>query len=107
MDLLKTSLLKFNNKWGNALSMESIDDDVKLRFTLFDMQMFASNYAKVYTGSVKKNDDSLNVKIQDSDIATIERLHDTLLDERILGLNAILMVKSRKLTTRMYKALNK
>ena len=105
MDLLKTSLLKFNNKWGNRISMESIDDDIKLRFTLYDMQLFASNYAKSYSRSVEKNDDSLNVKIQDSDIATIERLHDTLLDERILGLNAIVMVKSRKLTTRMYKAL--
>jgi len=105
MDLLKTSLLKFNNKWGNRILMEFIDDDIKLRFTLFDMQMFASEYNKDYIASRDKNNGGLNVKIQDSDIATIERLHDTLLDERILGLNAILMVKSRKLTTRMYKAL--
>lgn len=50
---------------------------------------------------------SFNLEIKDKDIATIEALHDTLLDEKILGLNARSMKESRALTQRMYKALSK
>ncbi len=48
-----------------------------------------------------------NLEIKDRDIATIEALHDVLLDEKILGLNARSMKESRALTQRMYKALSK
>lgn len=50
---------------------------------------------------------SFNLEIKDRDIATIEALHDTLLDEKVLGLNARSMKESRALTQRMYKALSK
>tara|TARA_R110000772_G_C12933884_1_gene400071 strand:- start:65 stop:367 length:303 start_codon:yes stop_codon:yes gene_type:complete len=50
---------------------------------------------------------SFNLEIKDRDIATIEAMHDTLLDEKILGLNARSMKESRALTQRMYKALSK
>ncbi len=50
---------------------------------------------------------SFNLEIKDRDIATIEALHDTLLDEKVLGLNARSMKESRALTQRMYKALIK
>lgn len=50
---------------------------------------------------------SFNLEIKDKDIATIEALHDVLLDEKILGLNARCMKESRALTQRMYKALSK
>lgn len=50
---------------------------------------------------------SFNLEIKDRDIATIEALHDVLLDEKILGLNARSMKESRALTQRMYKALSK
>lgn len=50
---------------------------------------------------------SFNLEIEDKDIATIEALHDVLLDEKILGLNARNMKESRALTQRMYKAISK
>lgn len=50
---------------------------------------------------------SLNLDVKDRDIATIEAMHDTLLDEKVLGLNARSMKESRALTQRMYKALSK
>ncbi len=50
---------------------------------------------------------SFNLEIKDRDIATIEAMHDTLLDEKVLGLNARSMKESRALTQRMYKALSK
>ena len=50
---------------------------------------------------------SFNLEIKDRDIATIEAMHDTLLDNKILGLNAKSMKESRALTQRMYKALRK
>ena len=50
---------------------------------------------------------SFNLEIKERDIATIEALHDTLLDEKVLGLNARSMKESRALTRRMYKALSK
>ena len=48
---------------------------------------------------------SFNLEIKDRDIATIEALHDTLLDNKVLGLNARSMKESRALKQRMYKAL--
>ena len=45
-----------------------------------------------------------SLEITDRDIATIEALHDLLLDESILGINARAMKESRALTQRMYKA---
>ena len=48
---------------------------------------------------------SFNLEIKDKDIATIEALHDTLLDNKVLGLNARSMKESRALKQRMYKAL--
>lgn len=50
---------------------------------------------------------SFNLEIKDRDIATIEYLHDVLLDDKILGFNAPSMNESRALTQRMYKALSK
>jgi hypothetical protein len=50
---------------------------------------------------------SFNLEIKDRDIATIEVLHDVLLHEKVLGLNARSMKESRALTQRMYKALSK
>ena len=50
---------------------------------------------------------SFNLEVKDMDIATIEAMHDTLLDEKVLGLNARSMKESRALTQRMYKALGK
>lgn len=50
---------------------------------------------------------SYGFEIKDRDIATIEAMHDKLLDEKILGLNARSMKESRALTQRMYKALSK
>lgn len=50
---------------------------------------------------------SFNLEIKDRDIATIEAMHDTLLNEKVLGLNARSMKESRALTQRMYKALSK
>jgi hypothetical protein len=50
---------------------------------------------------------SFNLEIKDRDIATIEAMHDTLLDEKVLGLNARSMKESRDLTQRMYEALSK
>ena len=41
---------------------------------------------------------SFNLEIKDRDIATIEALHDTLLDKKVLGLNARSMKESRALT---------
>jgi hypothetical protein len=50
---------------------------------------------------------SFNIEVKDRDIVTIEALHDTLLDEKALGLNARSMKDSRALTQRMYKAIIK
>ena len=48
---------------------------------------------------------SANVNIVDSDIATIEALHDLLLDAHGYSLDFITLKKARELTAKMYKAL--
>ena len=73
---------------------------------LNDMMKFAKLYHKeqlILSGV----SNSFNLEIKDRDIATIEAMHDTLLDEKVLGLNARSMKESRALTQRMYKALSK
>jgi len=47
------------------------------------------------------------MKINDKDIATIEMLHDRLLEEEIYDLNSDLLKNARKLTQKMYKELYK
>jgi len=49
--------------------------------------------------------DSWDLGITKEDIATIAQLHDTLLEEEVLGLNAAVMKRSRALTIKMYRAL--
>jgi hypothetical protein len=44
------------------------------------------------------------VEIVDSDIATIEALHDLLLDAHGYSLDFIALKRARELTTKMYKA---
>lgn len=44
MNLLKKCLLEFNNKHTNLITKEEIDEDMKLRFSLLDMQKFAEIY---------------------------------------------------------------
>lgn len=48
---------------------------------------------------------SASVDIIDSDIATIEALHDLLLDEHGYQLDFITLKKARELTAKMYAAL--
>ena len=48
---------------------------------------------------------SADVNIVDSDIATIEALHDLLLDAHGYSLDFITLKKVRELTAKMYKAL--
>ena len=48
---------------------------------------------------------SAGVNIVDSDIATIEALHDLLLDAHGYSLDFIRLKKARELTAKMYKAL--
>ena len=48
---------------------------------------------------------SADVNIVDSDIATIEALHDLLLDAHGYSLDFITLKKARELTEKMYKAL--
>jgi hypothetical protein len=48
---------------------------------------------------------SADVNIVDSDIATIEALHDLLLDAHGYSLDFIKLKKARELTAKMYKAL--
>jgi len=45
------------------------------------------------------------VKISDSDMATVEALHDSLLDEKVCTLDSDLLKKSRMLSNRMYGVL--
>jgi len=47
---------------------------------------------------------SVSVDIVDSDIATIEALHDLLLDARGYSLDFITLKRARGLTAKMYKA---
>lgn len=47
---------------------------------------------------------SVSVDIVDSDIATIEALHDLLLDRHGYSLDFITLKKARELTAKMYKA---
>ena len=42
------------------------------------------------------------MKITDKDIATIEALHDLLLDENITTFKSACLVRARELTRRMY-----
>ena len=48
---------------------------------------------------------SVSVEIQDSDIATIEALHDLLLDAHGYSLDFITLKRARELTAKMYNAL--
>ena len=48
---------------------------------------------------------SVSVEIQDRDIATIEALHDLLLDAHGYSLDFRTLKKARELTAKMYKAL--
>ena len=47
---------------------------------------------------------SVSVDIVDSDIATIEALHDLLLDVHDYSLDFITLKRARELTAKMYKA---
>lgn len=47
---------------------------------------------------------SVSVDIVDSDIATIEALHDLLLDTHGYSLDFITLKRARELTAKMYKA---
>jgi len=47
---------------------------------------------------------SVSVEIVDSDIATIEALHDLLLDAHGYSLDFITLKRARELTAKMYKA---
>lgn len=47
---------------------------------------------------------SVSVDIVDSDIATIEALHDLLLDAHGYSLDFITLKRARELTAKMYKA---
>ncbi len=47
---------------------------------------------------------SVDVKIVDSDIATIEALHDLLLDAHGYSLDFITLKRARELTNKMYNA---
>jgi len=47
---------------------------------------------------------SVSVEIQDRDIATIEALHDLLLDAHGYSLDFITLKRARELTAKMYKA---
>ena len=47
---------------------------------------------------------SVSVDIVDSDIATIEALHDLLLDKHGYSLDFITLKRARELTAKMYKA---
>ena len=48
---------------------------------------------------------SVSVQMADSDIATIEALHDLLLDAHGYSLDFITLKKARELTAKIYKAL--
>jgi hypothetical protein len=48
---------------------------------------------------------SADVNIVDSDIATIEALHDLLLDAHGYSLDFVTLKRARELTAKMYKAL--
>jgi hypothetical protein len=56
----------------------------------------------LHIGSVVR---SADVNIVDSDIATIEALHDLLLDAHGYSLDFRTLKKARELTAKMYKAL--
>ena len=47
---------------------------------------------------------SFSVEIEDRDIATIEALHDLLLDAHGYSLDFITLKRARELTAKMYKA---
>ena len=51
--------------------------------------------------------DSTSVDISDSDIATIEALHDLLLDVHGYSLDFVTLKRARELTAKMYNALKK
>ena len=48
---------------------------------------------------------SVSIEIQDSDIATIEALHDLLFDTHGYWVDFIALKRARELTAKMYKAL--
>ena len=50
---------------------------------------------------------SVSVDIVDSDIATIEALHDLLLDAHGYSLDFVTLKRARELTAKMYKAFKK
>ena len=97
------------------MKTEYIDSEIE-RMTAYEKTNDLSNYGQKILNelrNVKKQliltdvVNSFNLEIKDRDIATIEAMHDTLLDEKVLGLNARSMKESRALTKRMYKALSK
>tara|TARA_R110002020_G_scaffold231553_1_gene442723 strand:- start:1038 stop:1259 length:222 start_codon:yes stop_codon:yes gene_type:complete len=55
----------------------------------------------LHIGDVRR---SVSVEIQDRDIATIEALHDLLLDAHGYSLDFITLKRARELTAKMYKA---
>jgi len=62
----------------------------------------SNTISQKYIGRVVR---SADVNIVDSDIATIEVLHDLLLDAHGYSLDFITLKKARELTAKMYKAL--
>lgn len=73
---------------------------VELELIEFDKEL--SELKKLRVGDVMR---SASVDIVDSDIATIEALHDLLLDAHGYQLDFITLKRARELTWKMYEAL--
>lgn len=55
----------------------------------------------------KKTKEVFKMEVEDSDIATVEALHDLLLDNHGYSLSFVTLKKARELTAKMYKAIKK
>ena len=92
-------------KWAATYGED--ESDVKASMYNEDMMIEFAKYYHKQKLTLTDVVSSFNLEIKDKDIATIEALHDTLLDKKVLGLNARSMKESRALTQRMYKAISK
>ncbi len=63
--------------------------------------MDKQEYGNDFMADVRR---SVSVDIVDSDIATIEALHDLLLDVHGYSLDFVTLKRARELTAKMYKA---
>jgi hypothetical protein len=105
----KNPIIDFNHlSLGDITWSRDRINDTDIEYDLSIKNQEREDKASIFTGNDKKCncEKCVSVDIVDSDIATIEALHDLLLDAHGYSLDFITLKRARELTAKMYKAID-